>query len=160
MLANQLITVVGVETYNDLRNVTFEIYADRCGVKMIDATLLVRQFGIPVVPWCHRLMLQQWRRPDRRKNQRCRHRRRVRSRVRQKVTVTYMMSNHLRNTMQPLGTHFRSHTELPSEFHSIYRRLATVLRSHWDRVSHCSRRLEMCRMALQRVLDRNPLTSR
>ena len=25
MLANQLITVVGVETYNDLRNVTFEI---------------------------------------------------------------------------------------------------------------------------------------
>ena len=49
-LANQLITVVGVETYNDLRNVTFEIYADRCGMKMIDAALLVRQFGIPVVP--------------------------------------------------------------------------------------------------------------
>ena len=50
MLANQLITVVGVETYNDLRSVTFEIYADRCGVMMIDAALLVRQFGIPVVP--------------------------------------------------------------------------------------------------------------
>ena len=50
MLANQLTTVVGVETYNDLRNVTFTIYADRCGVKMIDAALLVRQFGIPVVP--------------------------------------------------------------------------------------------------------------
>ena len=50
MLANQLITVVGVETYNDLRHVTFEIYADRCGVTMIDAALLVRQFGIPVVP--------------------------------------------------------------------------------------------------------------
>ena len=50
MLVNQLITVVGVETYNDLRNVTFEIYADRCGVVMIDATVLVRQFGSPVVP--------------------------------------------------------------------------------------------------------------
>ena len=49
-LANQLITVVGVETYNDLRGVTFEIYADRCGVILIDAALLVRQFGIPVVP--------------------------------------------------------------------------------------------------------------
>ena len=48
-LANQLITVVGVETYNDLRHVTYEIYADRCGVAMIDAALLVRQFGIPVV---------------------------------------------------------------------------------------------------------------
>ena len=50
VLATQLITVVGVETYNDLRNVTFEIYANRCGVTMIDAALLVRQFGIPVVP--------------------------------------------------------------------------------------------------------------
>ena len=40
-LANQLIAVVGVETYNDLRHVTFEIYADRCGVTMIDAALLV-----------------------------------------------------------------------------------------------------------------------
>ena len=49
-LANQLITVVGVETYNDLRNVTFEIYADRCGLQMIDAALLVRQFGVPVAP--------------------------------------------------------------------------------------------------------------
>ena len=49
-LANQLITVVGVETFNDLRHVTFEIYADRCGVTMIDAALLVHQFGIPVVP--------------------------------------------------------------------------------------------------------------
>ena len=49
-LANQLITVVGVETYNDLRHVTFEIYADRCGVTLIDAALLVHQFGIPVVP--------------------------------------------------------------------------------------------------------------
>ena len=50
VLATQLITVVSVETYNDLHNVTFEIYADRCGVTMIDAALLVRQFGIPVVP--------------------------------------------------------------------------------------------------------------
>ena len=50
VLAEQLTTVVGVETYNDLRNVTFEIYVDRCGVVMIDAALLVRQFGIPVVP--------------------------------------------------------------------------------------------------------------
>ena len=49
-LANQLITVVGVETYNDFRHVTYEIYADRCGVTMIDAALLVRQFGIPVAP--------------------------------------------------------------------------------------------------------------
>ena len=39
-----------LKTYNDFRNVTFAIYADRCGVKMIDAALLVRQFGIPVVP--------------------------------------------------------------------------------------------------------------
>ena len=48
-LANELIMVVGVETYNDFRHVTYEIYADRCGVMMIDAALLVRQFGIPVV---------------------------------------------------------------------------------------------------------------
>ena len=41
-LANQLITVVGVEDYNDLRHVTFDIYYDRCGVMMIDAALLVR----------------------------------------------------------------------------------------------------------------------
>ena len=41
MLANQLITVVGVETYNDLRHVTFEIYADRCGVTMIDAAMFL-----------------------------------------------------------------------------------------------------------------------
>ena len=39
--------------------------------------------------------------------------------MRQKVTVTYMMLKHLRNAMQPLGTHFRSHREVPSEFHSI-----------------------------------------
>ena len=50
MLANQLITVVGVETYNDFRNVTFQVYVDRCGVVMIDAALLVRQFEIPVAP--------------------------------------------------------------------------------------------------------------
>ena len=50
ILSNQLITVVGVETYNDLRNVTFEIYVDRCGVTMIDAALLIKQFGIPVAP--------------------------------------------------------------------------------------------------------------
>ena len=49
-LTNQLITVVGVETYNDFRHVTYEMYVDRCGVMMIDAALLVRQFGIPVVP--------------------------------------------------------------------------------------------------------------
>ena len=50
VLSTQLITVVGVETYNDFRNVTFEIYVDRCGVTMIDATLLIKQFGIPVAP--------------------------------------------------------------------------------------------------------------
>ena len=49
-LANQLIMVVGVETYNDLRNVTFEIYADKCGMQMIDVALMVGQFGIPGVP--------------------------------------------------------------------------------------------------------------
>ena len=37
VLAEQLTTVVGVETYNDLCNITFEIYVDRCGVVMIDA---------------------------------------------------------------------------------------------------------------------------
>ena len=50
MLADQLTTVVGVETYNDFRNITFQIYVDRCGVVMIDATLVVTQFGIPVAP--------------------------------------------------------------------------------------------------------------
>ena len=50
VLGDQLTTVVGVETYNDFRNVTFEIYVDRCGVVMINAALLVRQFGIPVAP--------------------------------------------------------------------------------------------------------------
>ena len=39
-----------METYNDLRTITFDIYVDRCGVVMIDAALLVRQFGIPVAP--------------------------------------------------------------------------------------------------------------
>ena len=50
VLSTQLITAVGVETYNDFRNVTFEIYVDRCGVTMIDAALLIKQFGIPVAP--------------------------------------------------------------------------------------------------------------
>ena len=50
VLSTQLTTVVGVETYNDFRNVTFEIYVDRCGVVMIDAALPVKQFGIPVEP--------------------------------------------------------------------------------------------------------------
>ena len=50
VLAEQLTTVVGVETCNDLRNVTFEIYVDKCRVVMIDAALLIRQFGIPLAP--------------------------------------------------------------------------------------------------------------
>ena len=50
VLSTQLTTVVGVETYNAFRNVTFDIYVDRCGVVMIDAALLVRQFGIPLEP--------------------------------------------------------------------------------------------------------------
>ena len=50
VLTGQLTTVVDVETYTDFRTVTFDIYVDRCRVVMIDATLLVRQFGIPVAP--------------------------------------------------------------------------------------------------------------
>ena len=50
VLSTQLTTVIGVETYNDFRNVTFDIYVERCGVVVIDAALLVRQFGIPVEP--------------------------------------------------------------------------------------------------------------
>ena len=33
-LANQLITGVGEETSDDFRHVTYEVYADRCGVMM------------------------------------------------------------------------------------------------------------------------------
>ena len=46
-LAEQLITDVDVETYEDMRPITLRtlrIYMDRCGVKVIDAELLLEQF--------------------------------------------------------------------------------------------------------------------
>ena len=155
-LANQLITVVGVETYNDLRGVTFEIYADRCGVILIDAALLVRQFGIPVVP---RLIQLQWRQSDHSRRHRCRHLRRVRRRAKLQVMVRYVMSNYQERGLQHMMTLSRPHSEMRSGNSLMLQNFAVVLRSRWDRVQQWPRLVEISRMTLQLVRDRNPLTS-